>query len=111
MDLNDIEARLKNGYGVSNEEKAYLLRHNPYALSAFMIENNPGSINMRLRDKWGYNHLGFAPDAKKLARQMEIIIQREDLQVFEDVVRNFNLIPDGLDPNFIQEFVQQFNQN
>lgn len=109
MDEQDIAARLKAGYMVSEQEKAYLLSRNPYALAAFMIENNPGSVNYRLRNTWGYNHLTFEPDAKKLARQMEIIIQRRDREVFEDVVRNFNLVPDGLSPEFIQEFVKAFN--
>lgn len=110
MDLLDIETRIKNGYAVNDAEKAFLLRHNPYALAAFMIENNPGSLNLRLKTRWGYTHLGFEPDVKKLARQLEILIQTKESEVFGDLVKNFNLIPTGLSPQFIQELTNQFNQ-
>lgn len=107
--LQDIEARLKNGIAVSNQEKAYLLRYNPAALAAFMIENNPGSLNLRLKQRWGYTHLGFAPDKKALARQLQILLDRNDAQVLDDLRQNFNLVPDGYDPDFIQQFLKYQN--
>lgn len=109
MDLQDIEARLKSGYMISDQERAFLIRNNPHALAAFMIANNPGSVNYRLKERWGYNHLGFEPDPKKLIRQLDINIDRGDWDVLEDLAKNFNVVPDGLPPTFVQELYKQFN--
>lgn len=107
--LQDIAARLKAGYPVNNQEKAYLLRYNPAALAAFMVENNPGSLNLRLKQRWGYTHLPFAPDKKAIARQLQILLDRNEAAVLDDLRQNFNLVPDGYDPDFVQQFIKYQN--
>ena len=107
MNVNEIAARVKSGQAITDAEKAYLLRNNAHALFAFMIDNNPGSVNLALR-KQGYTHLGFAPDKKALMRQLDLMIERNDAPGLDKVMRAFNLIPDYLTPEFIQEFHNQF---
>lgn len=111
MDIKDIAARLQNGYQVTHQERAYLVRNNPAALAAFMIDNNPGSVNMTLR-QLGYDHLKFEPDKKALARQLAIFIDRpdqENLKSFEAVKNNFILKSDGLPTEYVKELYAQFN--
>jgi hypothetical protein len=108
MDINDIATRLKNGDPVSDSERAYLIAHNPYALAAFMVDNNPGSVNLTLR-KLGYNHLGFTPDKKALARQLEIFIERGNTDDLHAVLKNFNVMPNGLTQNLLNEIYAQLN--
>lgn len=105
MDINDIAARLPN---VTDAEKAYLISNNPYALAAFMIDNNPGSVNLALR-KMGYSHLTFDPDKKALARQLDIFIERNNAEDFDNVFRSFNIMGDKLSPTFLKELLNQFN--
>lgn len=111
MDINQIAARLKAGTPVTDAEKAFLIRNNPYALAAFMIDNNAGAVNYSLKLQ-GYDHLGFEPNKTALARQLTILLDRgtnEDLSTFNQVVKEFNVMPDNLSEEFIREITAQFN--
>jgi len=108
MNLAELEAKIKAGTQVSDNERAYFITHNPYALFGFMIDNNPGSVNLILR-KMGYNHLGFDPNKKALAAQVEILMQNKDLGALEAITKNFQLMDSNLTPNFVKALVAQLN--
>ena len=86
--LQDIKARLLNGGRVTADERAYLITRDPAALFAFMIDNNPGPVNLVLR-QLGYDHLGFAPDPKALAAQVEILINRKDSEALAAITKDW----------------------
>ncbi len=109
MDVNEIALRVQKGQRISDTEKVALLRSNPYAWAAFLIENNPGAVNMALI-RLGYTHLGFDPDIKAISEQLNKIIKLRDLQSFLFVVRNHNLIPDGLTGDFITQYRNAFSK-
>lgn len=79
------------------------------ALAAFMIDNNPGSVNWALR-RMGYNHLGFAPNKVALARQLQIFIDRNNIEDFNEVVSRFELNKAPLTENFVTEFTKAFTK-
>ncbi len=108
MNAQEIKQRLLAGGTATPAERAYLLRNDLVSLIAFMIHNNPGSVNLALR-KQGYTHLGFEPNETKLQYQLGQMIERGDVAGVTDVIQNFNLIPDGLNPEFIKQFRLQFN--
>lgn len=105
----DIFTRLKNNQPVSNAERAYLIRNDVNALAAFMIDNNPGSVNLSLR-KLGYDRLKFEPNKKALTKQLQIFLDSGNLEDFKFVVERFNFIPDGLPVEFVNEILKQFPQ-
>lgn len=106
--LADIESRIKQGLQVSDNERAYFIVNNPYALAAFMIENNPGSVNLALR-QMGYDHLGFEPNPSALATQLEILIDNREVNDLEKITKAFVLRKNGLTDSFIQALVNQLN--
>jgi hypothetical protein len=108
MNAKEIEQRLKNGFAITNAERAFLIAENPYALAGFLIENNPGSVNYSLK-QMGYTHLGFEPNKKQLARQLEILIERQDIEAMAYICKNFVLITDNLPQEFINELSKKFN--
>lgn len=110
MDAREIRLRLLNKMEVSDAEKAFLIKNDPHVLGAFMIENNPGSVNFTLRSL-GYD-LPFTPNAKALGRQLDILINRADtvaIKDFTSVVKNFNVRQNGLSPELLNELTKQFN--
>jgi hypothetical protein len=104
----EIASRIKQGMQVSDNERAYLITHDPYALAAFMIENNAGSVNLTLR-QMGYDHLKFVPDAKALATQLGILIENKDTQALEAITKNFVVRSNGLTTSFIEALNNQLN--
>ena len=106
--LADIESRLKQGLQVSDNERAFFIVNNPYALAAFMIENNPGSVNLALR-QMGYDHLGFEPNPKALATQLEIMIENKEVEDLAKINKAFVLRKNNLTDSFIQALVNQLN--
>jgi hypothetical protein len=107
MIIGDLIAKVNAGQPLSEKEAAFYIRHYPPALAAFMIENNPGSVNFNLR-RIGYSHLGFEPNPKALARQMQIFIDRANNADWMEVVRNFHINPAGLSESFLKELQTQF---
>lgn len=107
MDIKEIETRLKSGGKTTYVETAYLIRHNPEALAAFMIANNPGNVNFTLRDL-GYDNLGFEPKKESLIRQLQIFITQKNNEDFNEVVKNFKINTNGLLPEFITELKTLF---
>lgn len=106
--LAEIESKIKQGMQVSDNERAYLIANNPYALAAFMIENNPGSVNLTLR-QMGYDHLGFVPNPKALSAQLELLIENHDTQALAAITKAFQLRSNGLTTSFVQALQNQFN--
>lgn len=83
-----------------------LLRQDPEIMAAFMIKNNPGSVNATLR-LMGYDKLGFAPDVNVLAKQLQTFIDTQNWEDLNQVINKFSLKTDGLD----RDFITLFNQN
>jgi hypothetical protein len=106
--LAEIKKRIAAGLPVSNEERAYLITHDPEALFAFMVENNPGPVNMALRQQ-GYTHLAFAPNKKALAAQLEIMAINGDSEGLQDVINKWVPKPETLNPSFYSELQKQIN--
>lgn len=101
MNAQEIAARLKVGNQVTDAEKAFLLHNDIHALSAFMIDNNPGSVNMTLR-QMGYDHLGFTPNPKALAQQIGMLIERKDVPALNTIVQNFEMTDKNVTPGFLR---------
>ena len=108
MDFSFVKQKLMDGIPLNYRETAILLKNHMPSLSAFMIENNPGSVNYTLRNVLGYNHLGFAPNQKALARQMEIFIESGNKNDFNQVVRNFQIDGSKLPEELVNEIKKEF---
>jgi hypothetical protein len=91
FDFEEIKQRVLSGNPVSEKEYAYLLRHNKAAFFAFMIRNNPGSVNNVLRHELGYTELPFAPDLKKMARIIGMMIEKGEANELHTLLSNFKL--------------------
>lgn len=106
--LQDIAARIKAGKQVTDQERAYFITHDPFAFFAFLIDNNPASVNLSLR-QMGYNHLGFNPDKKALSAQVEILINQKDVNALHAITKNFLVTESGLTPDFLKAFLANIN--
>lgn len=74
-----IAEAVKNGDKVTPQEFAYLLHNDKNAFLAFLVANNPGGVTNVLRNQLGYTfELGFKPDAKRLQRVIDILIEKKD---------------------------------
>lgn len=107
--LQDIKTRLQKGLPVSDAEKAVFIRNSPEGMAAFMIDNNPGSVNFALR-KMGYKHLGFEPNKVALARQLGIFIDNNNVEDFNDVIKRFSLNEKTLSRDFVSNFYKEFSK-
>lgn len=107
----DIAKKVKNRVPVSNEEYLYLLEKNPNAFWGFLITNNPGNINNTLRHELQepYTELGFYPDKQKLARIIEMILQKGEQSELNEVLSRFELKTEGLTPEFVEAFKLKFS--
>lgn len=109
MDLRDIGRRVKKGEKVSPAEFATLIANDREAFFAFLIANNPGSMNDILRHKLGYTHeLGFKPETAKLQRVMQIILDRNAKDEIKTIIDNFKVNLNGLSPQLVKEIKANF---
>lgn len=108
MSLAEIESKIKQGLQVSDNDRAFLIANNPYALAAFMIENNPGSVNLSLR-QMGYDHLGFEPKPAALSAQLELLIDNKDEQALKTIFKQFTIRSNGLTESFLTSLNNQLN--
>ncbi|MDF2449408.1 MAG: hypothetical protein K0R26_1912 [Bacteroidota bacterium] len=103
MNLKEIAARVQAKQPVTPDEFAYLITNDRAAFFAFLIANNPGSMNHILRHKLGYSHeLGWSPDPKKIQRICQIILERNNLEEIQTILNSFALNPAGLSPKLIK---------
>ncbi len=107
LQLEDIKNRLRNGIFVSPAENVAYIRGDSEALLAFLIENNPGNVNQTLR-KLGYSHLGYLPNKTALSRQLQIFVDKNDVNSINEILNNFNLNRSLLTPEFLKEFDKVF---
>ncbi len=109
MDLKDVARRVKAGKKVSPDEFAHLIRNDRHAFMAFLISNNPGSMNNILRHKLGYTHeLGFAPDVAKIQRIVQIILDRNIESEIKTIVENFKVNERGVSPELKESLALAF---
>lgn len=102
-ELKDIEARLKTGKPVTHEEFAKLVTNDKHAFFAFMIKNNPGSMNNVLMNKLHYTHeLSFTPDIKKMGRVCDIILERNNTGEIETILNNFQFDLNKISPKLLK---------
>lgn len=107
MDILEIKGRVRRGENVSDTERAFLIKNDAESLAAFMLANNPGSVNFTLR-KMGYSHLGFEPNINALTRQLQILIDRGTTNDFNEVVKNYQINANGLSTGLLTEIQKQF---
>lgn len=111
MDLNDIATRVKTNKPVTPAEFAYLIANDREAFMAFLIANNPGSMNNILRHQLGYTfELGFTPDPAKIQRIVQMILDNNNTKEIQTIAQNFKLNLNGLSPELYQAIHTQFNQ-
>jgi hypothetical protein len=108
MNLDEIKNKVNNKMALSESETAFFIRNHPHALANFMLDNNAGSVNMSLR-KLGYDHLGFAPDKKAIARQLDIIINQGHNSDFLQIQKEFHIDTTKLPLSLLNEIQKQFN--
>lgn len=111
FDLKDIEARVKAGQSVTPKEWAYLLHNNKKAFFAFLIDNNPGSMNDVLRHQMGYSELKFSPDKMAMARIINNLIEKNDQHELHQVLTNFKLNPANTNSRYLAELQNLFKQS
>lgn len=109
MNLVEIKNKILTSQEVSDEERAFAIANDPELLSAFMIKNNAGSVNLSLRNL-GYK-VEFKPNESNLVRQIQIILDQKHSQDFEYIVRNFKIDLNKIHPsdrNFILSLRKKF---
>lgn len=100
--LQDISNRVKAGKAVTPEEFAFLLTNDKPAFFAFMIKNNPGSMNKVLMNKLGYTHeLSYTPDIKKISRICDIILKENKQNEIATILENFQFDISTMSPRLI----------
>jgi hypothetical protein len=107
LELEQTRQKIANGIPVSAAENVAFLRNSVPAMIAFMIENNAGNVNQTLR-RLGYNHLGYMPNPVALVRQMQIFLDKNDVESVREVMKNFNVNRSLLTPEFLKEFDKSF---
>lgn len=108
--LKDIAQRAKAGKQLTYDEYAYLLANDREAFFAFLIANNPGSLNNILRHKLGYTHeLGFKPDVAALTRICQMIVDKNTTDEIEAIITDFQFNEKGLSPKLIEALQNVFN--
>jgi len=75
---------------------------------AFMVENNLGSVNVALRNKLGYDKLSFNPNKDAIVRQLQILVDRKNVDELQTVIKNFAFIDGKLTPTLVEEIKKQF---
>ena len=97
--LAGIALRVQQGKRVTPAEYAQLIANNKEAFFAFLIANNPGSMNDILRHRLGYTHeLDFMPDVTKLQRICQVILDRNNKAEIKTIIDNFKLNTSALSP-------------
>lgn len=110
MDQELIKQAVQARKPITEKETAFLLRNNIEALLAFMIENNPGSVNVALRNVLGYDKLSFNPNKDAIARQLQILVDRKNKDELNTVIKSFQLNKVGLTDTLITELENQFTK-
>jgi hypothetical protein len=108
MDILVIKQALKQGLPITEAETAFLLKNDINALLAFMVENNLGSINVALRNILGYNKLTFNPNKDAIVRQLQILVDRKNVDELQTVIKNFAFDDSNLTPTLVEEIKKQF---
>lgn len=98
MNLEQIIAKQNSGTPLTAEETAFLINNDLPAMAAFMLANNPGSVNLTLR-QMGYNHLGFEPNIEALKAQMALLIDMRKADELEQVIKNFTVRAETITPD------------
>ena len=104
MNVREIKNKLLQKQNLSDKERAFLIANDIEALSAFMIKNNLGSVNLSLK-KLGYTTT-FVPNEANVTRQIQIILNQSHKQDFKYILDNFKIDLSKIhssDKNFIQE--------
>jgi hypothetical protein len=111
FDTAEIAARRKAGKKITPEEYAHLIANSPEAFFAFLIANNPGSMNDILRNRLGYDfELQFKPDPAKITRICEMILERDNKQEIATILNNFKLQTAALSPQLLAAIQKAFNK-
>lgn len=99
-----IAQAVKQGDQVSPKEFAYLLHNDKNAFLAFLVANNPGGVTNVLRNQLGYTfELGFKPDAKRLQRVIDILIEKNDAAAIQKIAFGTPIQLAALSPELITE--------
>lgn len=105
--VRDIAQKVVAKKQVSPGDQVAFMRQDPEAMAAFMIANNPGSVNATLR-AMGYDKLGFAPNTSVLAHQLQTFINTGNWGDLNEVISKFILKTEGLHPDFINLYNKTF---
>lgn len=112
MTVQELLIKKQHGKPLTEQETAFMIRnYSPYQ-AAFMIENNPGNVNLTLK-KMGFD-MPITPDKKLLARQMEIFLERGHSKEWTNIVNNFHVDHTALEKltgsnTLGSEILKQFN--
>lgn len=93
MNLADIKAKALAKKRLKAAEKAALIANDGPAFWAFIIEQNPDSVNASLKYGLGYDHLPFTPDTKKIAALIAKLIEAGKTDQLNYVLQNFTFKP------------------
>ena len=108
--LQQIADKVKAKKTVSKDELLHLLKNHKGALLAFMVKNNVGNVYFTLRYKLGFTELATQPNELQLARTLEIMLEKNELNEIQTVINNFSLNTKGLDPLMIEQIKNILNQ-
>ena len=108
MDIHEIQNKFASKVPLTEDEAVHFIKSNPYALSAFMIENNPGGLNQILREM-GYSNLKFAPDPLALSRQLHIIIDQKHTEDWNSLLSKFHVDPNKIPASFLNKLMAGLN--
>jgi hypothetical protein len=98
FDNADIAWRIKNGGAVSVQELAGHIAEDEAMRFVYMLCNNPASLNDVLRHEKGYGYLPFAPDAKQLMGQIDLLYKKgdkESMDIISDLLAGYRFNPNA----------------
>lgn len=85
----DTAWRMKNNAAVTVAEVANLIAEDDKTRLAWMVKNNPSSVNDTLRHKCGFENLPFKPNEKQLLGLIDMLYGNGDARTLQCVQDNF----------------------
>lgn len=108
-DHSDIAFRVRNNAKVTLQELAGHIADDEYARFVYMLANNAASLNHVLRHQRGFENLPFAPDAKRLEAEIDLLYKKGDAQsldIISQLLASFRFNPNAgnwtTDPTLVE---------
>lgn len=108
-----VADKLRKREDITTAELATIISQDAVAFMTFLIDNNPVAVNNVLKFQLNKN-LPFAPDRKKIIAQVDMLIEKGDINALKAIIKGFKLNHNAgnytTDPEVLEYLKQNFSQ-